>query len=111
MKMKNLISLLLSVVMVLGMAAPAMADELVSVPATLSELEGYEKLANCSGADLYVNKETGDVNFVLGDKVLFTEQKANKPQLPKILPSAIQILYRSYSKDRHQAVIQLPGPS
>lgn len=87
MKMKNLISLFLSIVMILGMTVPAMADETdatVSVPATLAELEGYEKLADCSGTELYVNKETGDVNFVLDGKVLFAEQKANKPTLPQI---------------------------
>ena len=84
MKIKNLISLILSILMVFGAVIPAAADEEVTLPTTLSELEGYEKLCTTSGADLYVNKETGDVNFVIGDKVLFTETKAAKPAVPAI---------------------------
>lgn len=84
MKIKNLISLILSIVMVIGVMVPVAADEEVSLPTTLAQLEGYEKLATTDGVDLYVNKETGDVNFVLGEKVLFTEQKAAKPAIPAI---------------------------
>lgn len=85
MKIKNLISLLLSVVMVLGVAVPVMANpEETAVATSVSGLEGYEFVTKSSGTDLYVNKETGDVNFVLNGKVLFTEQKAAKPTIPDI---------------------------
>lgn len=85
MKKKNLISLALSLVMLLGISAPAAAEETVTLgPTSLSELEGYEKLCNTNGAELYVNKETGDVEFVLEGKVLFAETKALIPERPVV---------------------------
>ncbi len=82
MKIKNLISLVLSIIMVLGLCAPVLADG--EVPEAVSGLEGYEKLGTSAGADLYVNKENGDVVFAIGDKVLFAQQKAEKPVKPTI---------------------------
>lgn len=85
MKTKNLISLLLSIVMVLGIVVPVAANpDEVAVTSAISGLEGYEKVAVSSGTDVYVNKETGDVNFVLDGKILFAEQKAAKPAVPDI---------------------------
>ena len=72
MKKKKLISLALSALMLAGSVLPVMADEPVVLgAATLSELAGYEKICTTNGVDLYVDKETGDVEFVLDGKVLF----------------------------------------
>lgn len=87
MKKKNLISLALSALMLVGTAMPVVADgenEIVLGPTTLAELEGYEKLCDSDGTELYVNRETGDVEFVLDGKVLFAESKAQRGEKPQI---------------------------
>ena len=87
MNKKRIISLALSALMLAGSAIPVAADgetPVVLGATTLSELAGYEKLCETGGADLYVNKETGDVQFVLGEKVLFAESKASIPTRPTI---------------------------
>lgn len=85
MKKKKLISLALSALMLAGSVLPVMADEPVVLgAATLSELTGYEKICTTNGVDLYVDKESGNVEFVLDGKVLFAETKASLPARPTI---------------------------
>ena len=107
-KMKNIISFLLSIVMIAGIAViPVYADETedgestelsaevaeieASLPKTVAELKeaGFELFCSSYGTDLYVNKDEesenyGEIYFVLAESsgaegtVLFTSAKAER---------------------------------
>ncbi len=66
MKIKNLISSVLSILMI------ATAFGTINLTA-LAAPEGFELFSKTQGADLYVNKETGEIVFALGEELLFQE--------------------------------------
>lgn len=67
MKIKNLISAVLSILMIVSVLS-AVDLSVFAAPA-----EGFELFSKTDGADLYVNKETGEIVFALGDNLLFQE--------------------------------------